>query len=136
MLYTSLYSENKGTVVTSELGEQLKSVRIVKGMSLREVARLAEISVAYLQKLEHGDVDQPSPRVLFRLGKAVNLPYELLMQLAGYEATSPSEQGALLGARASSASFSRAIDSTDLTDEERKAVAAFISHLRDQREKN
>jgi transcriptional regulator with XRE-family HTH domain len=119
--------------VTDELGEQLKSVRVVKGMSLRGVARLAEISVTYLQKLEHGDVDQPSPKVLFRLGKALDIPYELLMNLAGYQPTSASGQGALLGARSTSASFSRAIDSTDLNDEERKAVAAFISHLRHQR---
>jgi len=119
--------------MTAELGEQLKSVRLVKGMSLRQVARPAEISVAYLQKLERGDVGQPSPNVLFRLGKVLDVPYDILMLLAGYEPTVPTEDEALLGARAASRTFSRAIESTDLTEAERKAVAAFIAHLRQQR---
>ncbi len=134
-MYTFVYSVRKRGNVTAELGEQLKSIRTVKGMSLREVSRPAEISVAYLQKLEHGEVSQPSPKVLFRLSKALDVPYELLMALAGYEPTATTEQGALLGTRAGSGTFHHAIESTDLTQEERKAVAAFIAHLRQQRSK-
>ena len=119
--------------MTIELGHQLKSVRSVKGLSLRDVARPAEISVAYLQKLESGEVRQPSPNVLFRLGNVLGVSYETLMLLAGYEIATTNEQVSVLGARAKAESFSQAIESTDLSDEERRAVAAFISHLREQR---
>jgi HTH-type transcriptional regulator, competence development regulator len=125
----------EATGVSAELGEQLKTVRLVKGLSLREVARPAEISVAYLQKLESGEVGQPSPNILFRLGNVLGVPYETMMVLAGYEVTASAGSEAVLGKRAGAKSFGRAIDSTDLTVEERKAVAAFIAHLRKQRSK-
>jgi transcriptional regulator with XRE-family HTH domain len=112
--------------VSKELGGQLKVVRQLRGLSLRAVADPAEISVAYLQKLEGGDVRQPSPNVLFRLGEALDVPYSTLMELAGYVV--PISEGLLGGT-----SFDHALNSADLSDEERKAVAAFIAHLRDQR---
>jgi HTH-type transcriptional regulator, competence development regulator len=121
-------------LVTAELGEQLKSVRLVKGLTLRDVARAAEISVAYLQKLEGGAVAQPSPKVLNRLSAALDVPYDTLMVLAGYQAM-VSESGAVLSSRGTKDAFASAINSTDLTKEERKAVAAFIAHLRQQRPK-
>lgn len=117
------------------LGQQLKTVRQLKGLSLRAVAAPAEISVAYLQKLEGGEVQQPSPNVLLRLAKVLDVPYETLMELSGY--TPPTPAGALeaLGALAPTDSFAQALNSIDLSEEERKAVAAFVAHLRDQRSK-
>lgn len=113
--------------MSRELGAQLRTVRQVKARSLKAVAEEADISVAYLQKLEDGQVRQPSPNVLLRLGRALDVPYSTLMELAGYVVPEP--QGAL----ASAASFDRALNSIDLSEDERKAVAAFIAHLRGQR---
>ena len=110
----------------SPLGDQLRSVRQVRGLSLKAVAEPADISTAYLQKLEGGEVQQPSPHVLHRLGQVLEIPYATLMELAGYVV--PSSQGVLAGGV-----FDNALSSTDLSDDERKAVAAFIAHLRDQR---
>jgi transcriptional regulator with XRE-family HTH domain len=93
---------------------------------LKAVAEPADISIAYLQKLEGGDVQQPSPKVLHRLGQVLDIPYATLMELAGYVV--PEKSGLLAGN-----TFDHALSSSDLTDEERKAVAAFIAHLRDQR---
>jgi transcriptional regulator with XRE-family HTH domain len=135
IVYDVKESRQSGERVTSELGQQLKTVRQVKGLSLRHVARPAEISPAYLQKLEAGEVGQPSPKVLSRLGKVLDIPYETLMVLAGYEVVASGNNAAPFGARLGAASFSRAVDTTDLTEQERAAVAAFISHLRDQRKK-
>ena len=112
--------------MSQELGEQLKTVRQLR-VCLSTVAAPAEISVAYLQKLEGGDVRQPSPNVLFRLGGTLDVPYGTLMELAGYVV--PEGQGVLAGTD----SFERALNSADLSKEERKAVAAFIAHLREQR---
>jgi transcriptional regulator with XRE-family HTH domain len=108
------------------LGGQLRSVRRIRDLSLKLVAERAEISTAYLQKLEGGDVRQPSPHVLHRLGKALDIPYATLMELAGYIV--PEKEG-LRGGN----TFDHALSSADLTDDERKAVTAFIAHLREQR---
>jgi hypothetical protein len=67
------------------------------------------------------------------LGKVLDIPYLTLMELAGYavlESTLQSDPVPL-----GDASFAHAIDSTDLSENERNAVAAFIAHLRDQRPK-
>jgi hypothetical protein len=73
--------------------------------------------------------------VLLRLGKALDVRYETLMELSGY--TLPTPAGVLepLGAVAPTDSFAQALNSTDLSEDERKAVAAFVAHLRDQRAK-
>jgi len=115
--------------MSKELGAQMRTVRQLKGLSLKSVAERADISVAYLQKLEGGEVRQPSPNVLFRLGEALGVSYSTLMELAGYVVPAP--QGAL----ASTAPFDQALSGADLSEDERSAVAAFIAHLRQQRQK-
>ncbi len=109
------------------LGTQLKSARKLAGLSLRATAKPAGISAAYLQKLESDGVDSPSPHVLFRLAGVLRLTYATLMDLAGYEPVNPK-----LNPRAPSP-VSDLVASADLDSEELSAVAAFVSHLRDQR---
>jgi HTH-type transcriptional regulator, competence development regulator len=112
--------------VRNPLGDRLREVRQIRGLSLKAVAEPAEISIAYLQKLEGGDVQQPSPHVLHRLSQVLDVPYATLMELAGYIV--PEKDGAL-----AANTFDHALSSSDLTDEERKAVAAYIALLRQQR---
>lgn len=109
------------------LGAELRSFRQLKGSSLKATATDASISTAYLQKLEGGDVQQPSPHVLYRLAEVLDVPYSTLMQLAGYVVP---RQEPVLAANA----FDQALSANDLTEDERKAVAAFIAHLRSQRD--
>lgn len=108
------------------LGDRLREVRQIRGVSLKAVAEPAEISIAYLQKLEGGDVQQPSPHVLHRLGEVLEIPYATLMELAGYVV--PDKEGVLAGN-----AFDHALSSSDLSEDERKAVAAYIALLRQQR---
>jgi transcriptional regulator with XRE-family HTH domain len=108
------------------LGDQLREVRKIRGLSLKAVAEPADISIAYLQKLEGGDVQQPSPHVLHRLGQVLEIPYATLMELAGYVV--PQQEGVLAGN-----TFDHALSSSDLTEDERSAVAAYIALLRQQR---
>ena len=56
-------------MATKELGATLFDVRQPRKRSLKSVADQAEISPAYLQKLERGDVKSPSPHVLLALGE-------------------------------------------------------------------
>ena len=112
--------------MSKRLGDHLRSVRKIRGLSLKAVAEPADISTAYLQKLEGGEVRQPSPNVLHRLAHELEVPYASLMELAGYVV--PEKEG---GHAANS--LDHAFNSSDLSDNERKAVAAFVSHLREQR---
>ena len=88
------------------------------------MATAAEISAAYLQKLERGQVDEPSPRILRRLAAALGIEYTRLMELAGYEVASTRRPASRLATRFAAA---------DLTETEERAVAAFIDHLVAQR---
>jgi hypothetical protein len=56
----------------------------------------------------------------------LDIPYAMLMELAGYVV--PEKDGVL-----AANTFDHALGSSDLTEDERKAVAAFIAYLREQR---
>ncbi len=106
------------------LGEELKTIRQVRNLSLVSVAEPAKISTAYLQKLENGRVKNPSPHVLMHLAEVLECEYDRLMALAGYvKASSPKNSGKLTFLEA-------ALRNEDLSDEEQRAVLAFISYLK------
>ena len=114
-----------------DLGNQLKAVRQVKRLSLTAVAQPAKISAAYLQKLEAGVVKNPSPRVLQRLAGVLDVSYSRLMELAGYVMPSRDDEAA---GRFRGGLVDEALRGEDLTEEEWRAVAAFVSYLRGQRD--
>jgi len=68
----------------TELGQELRQARTARGLSLEAAGRAAKISQGYLHKLEGGKVENPSPRVLQRLGEVLGVPYGQLMRLADY----------------------------------------------------
>lgn len=106
------------------LGEELRAGRKLRHLSLQDVATPANISVAYLQKLEGGLVNSPSPRVLHRLSRVLDISYERLMDLAGYHVP---------GQAQGSSSMPSAMD--DLNKAEWKAVTAFVHYLKAQRDR-
>jgi transcriptional regulator with XRE-family HTH domain len=103
------------------LGQTLKSVRELQGKSLKVVANGAEISPAYLQKLEKGDVTAPSPHVLHRLAGELGVDYLELMRLASYVVPEPT---------GSSGALAQALSAQDLTEEEARALATFLKMYR------
>ncbi len=114
---------------SEQLAEELKALRKLRGVSLAAVAEPAKISVAYLQKLENGVVKNPSPRVLMRLAEVLDCSYERLMELADYvpaKPTGPSGKPSFLEA---------ALRNEELSDEEQRAVLAFIGYLKGSRKK-
>jgi transcriptional regulator with XRE-family HTH domain len=66
----------------SALGEFIKSQRRIADLSQRELARLADLSDAYLSQLERG-LHEPSVRVLNGLAQALNVPTEKLLAYLG-----------------------------------------------------
>ena len=117
-MYDGFVTENSA----KELGPTLKAVRDMLGKSLKAVADPAEISAAYLLKLERGEVATPSPHVLHRLAEALGVEYLELMRLAGYVGIESD------GPRTNA--LAQALSSQDLTQEEARAVSAFLEHLR------
>jgi transcriptional regulator with XRE-family HTH domain len=108
----------------SELGALLADLRIAKGFSLREVEEATgkAVSNAYLSQLENGKIKKPSPNVLHSLAEVYVVPYEALMEKAGY--LLPSAEGG--GRRKRLAAF--AID--DLTAEEEEELLKYLAFLR------
>lgn len=66
------------------LGEKLRQCRNLKGLTLRDVERKTGISNGYLNQLEQDKVKQPSPHILHKLAECYKVPYENLLELAGY----------------------------------------------------
>jgi len=112
----------------SELGSVLSDLRKAKGFSLREVEQATgnSVSNAYLSQLENGKIKKPSPNVLHSLAEVYVVPYETLMEKAGY--LLPSE-GKHPGRRRRLAVF--AID--DLTAEEEEELLKYLAFLRSRR---
>ena len=62
---------------TKTLGQRLHLIRKEQNLSMRSVARMAKISVAYLSKIEHDEAN-PTVDVLERLAKVLGLSLEEL----------------------------------------------------------
>jgi HTH-type transcriptional regulator, competence development regulator len=107
----------------NELGALLADLRTAKGLSLREVEEATgqAVSNAYLSQLENGRIQKPSPHVLHSLAGVYAVPYEALMEKAGYLLRS--EEGRQ---RSRLAAF--AID--DLTAEEEEELLKYLAFLR------
>ncbi len=112
----------------SQLGVVLSDLRKAKGFSLREVEQATgnAVSNAYLSQLENGKIKKPSPNVLHSLAEVYVVPYETLMEKAGY--LLPAE-GKNAGRRRRLAAF--AID--DLTAEEEEELLKYLAFLRTRR---
>jgi transcriptional regulator with XRE-family HTH domain len=102
----------------------LADLRTAKGLTLRQVEKAtgSAVSNAYLSQLENGKIKKPSPNVLHSLSEVYVVPYEALMERAGY--LLPPENGK--GRRKRLAAF--AID--DLTAEEEEALLKYLAFLR------
>ena len=51
---------------------------------MREVEDKTGVSNAFLSQIESGKVKQPSPVMLYKLAQLYKVPYETLMEQAGY----------------------------------------------------
>jgi transcriptional regulator with XRE-family HTH domain len=114
----------------NELGALLADLRKAKGLSLREVEEATgkAVSNPYLSQLENGKIKKPSPNVLHSLAEVYVVPYESLMERAGY--LLPSEDGGRRRRRL--AAF--AID--DLTAEEEEELLKYLAFLRSRSASN
>jgi transcriptional regulator with XRE-family HTH domain len=87
-----------------------------------DVARAADISPAYLNRLENDAVKRPSPHVLNQLGRALGVPYAELMRLCGYPVPGDVEVSPAAAVEASLFA--------DLTDDEREELLEYLAWYR------
>lgn len=116
---------------TNVLGVYLKSLRLGMGQSLREVEEATgkEVSNAYLSQLENGKISKPSPSILYSLANVYGVPYEKLMERAGYL---PSAGSRSLGEKHGQAA-TYSVD--NLTEEEEKALLTYLNVYRSMRKR-
>jgi transcriptional regulator with XRE-family HTH domain len=110
------------------LGAHLARLRNAAGLSLRQVEEATdkEISNAYLSQLETNKITKPSPHILDTLARIYKTQYNDLMERAGYVSSE-----ATGNKRAKAATFAV----QGLTDEEEKALIAYLGFIRGQKRK-
>lgn len=89
------------SAISAEVGARLAEHRIDLGLSLRDVAEQAEISVSHLNDIERG-LTQASLPVLLRVVRALGLTItELLPRIGGHHVASGSLDSIAMGSSAS-----------------------------------
>ena len=74
-------AKHKGDLL-SAIGETLRSERTERGLTLKQVAERAHVSVSYLAEIERGEKD-PSSRVLENIARSLDIEVsELLVRIA------------------------------------------------------
>lgn len=89
MTYQASYTIIITMNTNNNLGPYLKALRDNQGLSLREVQSKTGISNAFLSQLESGKIKNPNPVMLYKLATLYRVPYESLMERAGYPVPAP-----------------------------------------------
>lgn len=108
------------------VGARLREIRGIRGFTLRAVERETGISNAYLSQLETGKIAKPSPNYLYKLADFYGVPYDLLLEEAGYVSRGPTEgpekRRGLSGAALATVE--------DLTPQEEEELMNYLAYLR------
>lgn len=105
------------------IGIYLRSLRDTRGFSLREVERKTGVSNAVLSQIESGQVKRPSPTTLYKLAELYSVPYEELMDRAGY----PIPSKHIGTAQSAQAVFNRL---GMITEDEEQELLDYLAFLR------
>ncbi|QQZ62054.1 helix-turn-helix domain-containing protein [Paenibacillus sonchi] len=70
--------------MAEEFGNYLRQLREHKGLTINQLASLAGISGAQISRIENGRRGVPKPATLRKIAEAAVVPYEELMEHAGY----------------------------------------------------
>ena len=77
------------SVMPSKFGTYLRTLRKQRGLTLKHVERVAQVSNAYVSQIERGLRNPPHPEILNRLAKVYEVPLQEMMAAAGYLAEDP-----------------------------------------------
>jgi transcriptional regulator with XRE-family HTH domain len=77
-----IHPPQKKTDLLSAIGETLRTIRTENGLTLRQVAEGAHVSISYLAEIERGEKD-PSSRVLESVAEGLGVEVgDLLLRIA------------------------------------------------------
>ena len=77
-----IHPSQKKTDLLSAIGETLRTIRTENGLTLRQVAEGAHVSISYLAEIERGEKD-PSSRVLESVAEGLDVEVgDLLLRIA------------------------------------------------------
>lgn len=118
-----------------KLGDYLNSIRSIRRMTLREVEEASgkTVSNAYLSQLEKNKISKPSPNILRSLAEVFVVPYDTLMEKAGYFPSGSVANDALRSAGESMRG--QAFASANLTNEEEESLLEYLAFLRARKAK-
>jgi transcriptional regulator with XRE-family HTH domain len=116
--------------MADRLGKQLKRARERRDWSLARTAQEADVSTAYVQKLERGEISSPSPHKLRALAGALEIPFDDAMRLAGYVAP---ESSSLQG-EDSARVLAQALQAEDISANELEELTDYLHFRRRQRD--
>lgn len=68
----------------TRFGERLKELREQRSLSVNQLAMYAGVSAAAISRIENGHRGVPKPATIRKLAEALKMPYEQLMDIAGY----------------------------------------------------
>lgn len=67
-----------------EFGIYIRKLRKERSLTIRQVEKYSGVSNSYLSQIENGMRGIPKPNILEKISKALKVPYEELMEKAGY----------------------------------------------------
>ena len=65
------------------IGEFIRKIREETELSINQLALYSDVSAAHISRIERG-LREPSPAILRKISVALKVPYENLMEIAGY----------------------------------------------------
>lgn len=108
------------------LSKYLREKRLDLGLTLRKVEDLTGISNAYISQVENAKIIQPTPKILRKLSDCYELSYSRLLEMAGHPIITNSS---------STVQFRTSSRLIDITIDEEKELAEYLTFLRSRRRK-
>src|SRR2546421_624371 len=111
------------------LGQYLRTLRLARRLTLRDVEEASGGSDPYLSQLETDKIAKPSPGVLHKLAPVYGVPYEALMERAGYlRRAEPGPAGA-----SKRPGRLPAFSKEELSPQEEEALLEYLAFLRSRK---
>lgn len=113
-----------------ELGEYLRELRRVAGLTLRQVQdrTRGQVKNGYLSQIENGLIGRPSPDILYDLAETYGVDYNDLLLRAGHRVARTeliAERQSLAGLPLSAVA--------ELDEEDQQALRDFVAFLRSRK---
>ncbi|MEZ2661504.1 helix-turn-helix domain-containing protein [Aneurinibacillus aneurinilyticus] len=113
----------------TNFGQFLRNLRNKKDMTVNQLAMYSGVSAAAISRIENGKRGVPKPETIRKIAVALKVPYEELMEAAGYlpeENQSSSQKQSLLNDPELNIAFYDGYD--ELSPEEQEAVKEIVKN--------